>query len=136
MVAKPNALRVLFAAFRAGRQCQRRPAAVAEFPRTSRLAADGAYYRFSFQLAAPNGSRFSRFLNVAAHGFSPALCHRHFLAGRTVGAEHVVLVVAGITHPTMAAMATVEVLLRLVFGSLKSLFMLLLPFGAHTVEAV
>lgn len=114
-----------------GGQRQRRAAVVAEFPRTGWLTAGGADHCFALQPAFPDSGSIGGLVNVAAHGLGPGLGHRHLLPRGAVGAEHLVFVVAGIAYPLMAAVATVEVLLGLIFGPLKGFFVFLLPLRAH-----
>jgi hypothetical protein len=134
VIAEAHSLRVFFTAFRTNRERQRRTAIVAKFTRPGWLAAGGADNRFAFQLPFPDGSGLGRLVDVAAHSFRPRLSHRHLLSGRAIGAEHFILVVAGITHPLMTAVTAVKMPLCFILRPFKGFFMLLLPFGAHTLE--
>lgn len=136
VIAKAYSLRVFFTTHGTNCQCQRCAAVAAELTRSGRLSAGGADHRLAFQLPFPDGSGFGYLVDIAAHGLCPRFRHRHLLPGRAVGAERFIFVVAGITHPLMTAVAAVKMPLYFILGSFKSLLMLLLPFGAHTVKSL
>ena len=94
LIAKTHSLRVFCAALRANRQCQRRSAVVAKFSGACRLSAGWANYCFAFKFSFPYVSIFGCFFNIAAHGICSCFGNCHLLSGRTVGAEHFILVVA------------------------------------------
>ena len=136
LAAELDALIILSAALGANVQRQIRSAIGAKLTLTGWFAAVGAEGRFLFDVALKD-LRFIRFVpDIALHLISPRRRDLNVHSWRAFSAQAHFIVPARVTHPKVAFVAAMEMLLSLVLRCGKRFLMLLVPVWRHALKAL